>query len=104
MTDTSTLGFPEAASALGVSLRVLRAAIRAGKIPAPPQQGATAELPAAWLETAQATVKASPSALARRFHQPVPAFARYEGTSCWRKYPNRVRAYYANKAHVANAA
>ncbi|MDE8348554.1 MAG: hypothetical protein POG74_03600 [Acidocella sp.] len=92
MTDT-TINFPEAASRLGVALRVLRAAIRAGKIPAPAQNTATASLSAAWLASAAAAVKASPTALNRVSRQKVPAFARYEGTSAWRKYSRRVRDY-----------
>jgi len=99
MNDT-TLGFPEAARRLGVPLRVLRQAIRRGKIPAPPNQAATASLPAEWLESAEAAVKASPKALSRSFSQKVPPFARYEGTSAWRKYANRVREY----AHFRAAA
>jgi hypothetical protein len=100
MSDTSTLGFPEAARRLGVPLRVLRKAIRSGRIPAPPSASATATLPAAWLERAEEAVKASPKALSRRFSQKVPPFARYEGTSAWRKYSNRVREY----AHFRAAA
>jgi hypothetical protein len=92
MSDT-TLGFPEAARRLGVPLRVLRQAIRSGKIPAPPNQAATASLPAVWLESAEEVVKASPKVLNRSFSQKVAPFARYEGTSAWRKYSNRVREY-----------
>jgi hypothetical protein len=93
MSETSTLGFPEAALRLGVTIRVLRRAIRAGRLPAPPHLGATASLPAEWFASAQAAVAASPKALSRRTTQKVPAFARYEGTSVWRKYRNRVREY-----------
>ena len=93
MSDTSTLGFPEAARRLGVPLRVLRRAIRAGKIPAPLHQAATASLSAEWFDSAQAAVAASPEALSRARPQKAPAFARYEGTSAWRKYCNRVREY-----------
>jgi hypothetical protein len=100
MSDTSTLGFPEAARRLGVPLRVLRRAIRTGKIPAPPNQAATAALPAEWLSNAQAAVEASPKALSRSFSRKAPPFARYEGTSAWRKYANRVREY----AHFTNDA
>ena len=92
MNDKS-LGLPEAARRLGVTVRVLRHAIRVGRIPAPPHVTATASLPTAWLESAQAAVEASPKALNRTFRQKVPAFARYEGTSAWRKYANRVREY-----------
>ena len=93
MSDASPLGFPQAASRLGVSVGVLRRAIRAGKIPAPPHPGATAILPAEWLARAHAAVEASPDALSRRASQKVPAFARYEGTSAWRKYRRRVKEY-----------
>jgi hypothetical protein len=93
MNDTVTIGFPDAARSLGVSLRVLRHAIRTGKIPAPPQVAATASLSPEWLSSAQAAVEASPKALSRNFTQKVPAFARYKGTSAWHKYHNRVRAY-----------
>ena len=93
MSDASTFGLPEAARRLGVPLRVLRHAIRAGRIPAPPHLTATTALSAAWLESAQAAAVASPKALSRSFAQKVPAFARYDGTSAWRKYANRVREY-----------
>jgi len=93
MSDTPTLGYPEAARRLGVPIRVLRRAIRTGKIPAPPQRGALASLPAEWLSSVEAAVEAAPNALGRRFTQKVPPFARYEGTSAWRKYANRVREY-----------
>ncbi len=89
----ATINFPEAARRLGVALRVLRAAIRAGKIPAPAQVSATASLSADWLASAQAAVQASPSALNRIARQKVPAFARYNGTSAWRKYAVRVRDF-----------
>jgi hypothetical protein len=98
MSDSSTLGFPEAARRLGVPLRVLRRAIRTGKIPAPPRQSATAALPADWFASAQAAVEASPKVLSRSFQQKVPPFARYEGTSAWRKYANRVREYAHHRA------
>ncbi len=93
MSDISTLGFPEAARRLGVPIRVLRRAIRSGKIPAPPHLAATASLPAEWFSSAEAAVKASPKVLSRSCPQKVPAFARYKGTSAWRKYANRVREY-----------
>ena len=93
MSDTSTFGFPEAARRLGVSVRALRLAIRAGKIPAPPHLTATATLTVDWFDSARAAVEASPKALSRACRQKVPAFARYEGTSAWRKYSNRVREY-----------
>jgi len=93
MSDAATLGFPEAARRLGVPLRVLRHAIRSGKIPAPPHRAATASLPAEWLERVQAAVEASPGALRRKNSRKAAPFARYEGTSAWRKYTNRVRDY-----------
>jgi hypothetical protein len=93
MSDTRTFGFPEAASRLGVSIWVLRRAIRDGKIPAPADASATATLTGAWLKKVEAAVKASPGILSRRLTQKVPAFARYEGTSAWRKYAKRVREY-----------
>lgn len=101
MTDHSTLGFPEAARQLGVSLRVLRHAIRAGKIAAPAQNGATARLTAAWLEQAKAAVAQNPAALNRTFAQKAAPFARYEGTSAWRKYLVRVRDYNNYRASIA---
>jgi hypothetical protein len=101
MNDTSKFGFPEAALRLGVTVRVLRRAIRAGKLPAPPQLNATASLPAEWLASAEAAVAASPKALSRGTTQKTPAFARYEGTSAWRKYANRVRDYARFRAATA---
>jgi hypothetical protein len=67
--------------------------MRLGTIPAPPGLTATTRLSPAWLESAEAAVAASPKILNRTFAQKVAPFARYEGTSAWRKYPNRVRAY-----------
>ena len=93
MNDTTKFGLPAAARGLGVSLRVLRRAIRAGKIPAPAHLTATAVLSAEWLSSAKAAVEASPDALRSNTPQKVPAFARYEGTSAWHKYRNRVREY-----------
>lgn len=37
--------------------------------------------------------QASPKPVRTVARQKVPAFARYKGTSAWRKYPNRVREY-----------
>jgi hypothetical protein len=93
MNETSKLGFPEAARHFGVTIGVLRRAIRTGRLPAPPDLGATANLPAEWFASAQAAVTASPKVLSRSTMQKTPAFARYEGTSAWRKYSNRVRDY-----------
>jgi hypothetical protein len=93
MTDTITFGLPEAARSLGVPVRVLRRAIRAGKIPAPPHLTATVSLSPEWLSSARAAAAASPNVLSRSSRQKVPAFARYEGTSAWHKYRVRVRQY-----------
>jgi len=93
MTEPTTLGFPEAAARLGVSLRVLRHAIRAGKIPAPTPNTALATISPEWLDSAKNAVEANPAALNRAFPQKAPPFARYQGTSAWRKYPARVRAH-----------
>jgi hypothetical protein len=89
MNDTSNLGFPAAARQLGVSLRVLRHAIRTGKIAAPAQNTATASLSGAWLAEAG---KAAPFSRALKPRRVQP-FAHYEGTSAWRKYKDRVRDY-----------
>jgi hypothetical protein len=93
MNDTSSLGLPEAARHFGVPLRVLRRAIRTGKVPAPENLTATVTLSPEWLASARAAVEASPNALSRKDQQKVPAFARYEGTSAWHKHRVRVRAY-----------
>lgn len=103
MTDTHTLGLPDAARHFGVPLRVLRRAIRAGKIPAPAKLTATSSLSAEWLASAEAAVEATPNALSRAPRQKVPAYARYEGTSAWHKYPVRVRAYARFRAAEARA-
>lgn len=101
MNDTIMFGFPEAAARLGMPLRVLRKAIRAGRLPAPANNTATAILSAEWLSSVEAKIKAEPSALNRIVSQKVAPFARYEGTSCWRKYPNRVNDFYAFQSTVA---
>lgn len=93
MTDTTTLGLPDAARRLGVSLRVLRHAIRTGKIPAPANLAATAAVSQAWLAEAQAAAAAAPNALNRDFKQKIPAFTRYKGTSAWHQFRVRVRAF-----------
>ncbi len=101
MTDSSTLGFAQAAQALGVSISVLRRAIRNGKIPAPANAGVTAVAPlsAEWLASVQAAAKGSRDCFKQTDRRQVPAFARYEGTSAWRKYHRRVREYnHARKA------
>ena len=93
MSDSVSIGFPEAARYIGVPLRVLRHAIRAGRLPAPPHGGATASLSAEWLNSVRTAIEASPKALSRAASQKVAPFARYDGTSAWRKYTRRVRAY-----------
>ena len=102
MTYQPTIGFPEAARRLGVPLRVLRGAIRSGRIPAPPDQSAVAGIPATWVDSARAAVEASPKALIRASAQKVAPFARYEGTSAWRKYTNRVREFAHFQAALDN--
>ena len=93
MNDTPELGLHQAAIRLGVPVRVLRHAIRAGKLPALPRLTATSTVPAAWFDSAQAALDASPNRLGLSQKQTVPPFARYAGTSAWRKYRNRVREY-----------
>ncbi len=93
MSDTTQASLPDAARRLGVPVRVLRRAIRAGALPAPPGLTATSALPAAWLAEAQAAAEASPAVLHGMRNQPVQPFARYRGTSAWRKYRVRVREY-----------
>jgi predicted DNA-binding transcriptional regulator AlpA len=101
MTDAEFIGLSEAASALGISIGTLRRAIRAGTFPAPPHLAATAPIPAAWLKSAQAAVEASPNkSFSRATKQKVAPFARYEGTSAWRKYRNRVREYTRHQAET----
>ncbi len=97
----TTLNFPAAARHLGVPVRVLRRAIRTGKIQAPANLNALSHLSQDWLASAQAAVTASPKVLSV-FPQRVPAFARYEGTSAFRKYPTRVREFNAHKAKTAS--
>ena len=101
MSDTTTFGLPDAARSLGVPLRVLRRAIRAGSIPAPANLTATVSLTVEWLNSAHAAVAASPKALSAKTPQKVPAFARYEGTSAWHKYGRRVREYARFRAAAA---
>lgn len=93
MSDTATIGLPEAAHQLGVSIRVLRRAIRSGKLPAPPHLTATSKLPAGWVQEAKAAIEASPKALVAAFPQKVPPFARFKGTSVWRQFKRRAREY-----------
>ena len=98
MSDTTQIGLPEAARHLGVTIRVLRRAIRAGALPSPGPMAATAVLYPEWVAGARQAAKAAPKSLRRGGKQKVPAFARYEGTSAWRKYTNRVRAFNAFRA------
>ena len=101
MSDTSTLGLQDAARRLGVSVRVLRHAIRTGKVPAPANLTATSPLSADWLDSVVAAVKASPGALSSATRQKVAPFARYEGTSAWRKYTKRVHEFARFRAKAA---
>jgi hypothetical protein len=101
MNDTVKIGLPDAARSLGVPLRILRRAIFAGKIPAPPHLTATVSLSTEWLSSAKAAVEATPTALSRASAQRVPAFARYKGTSAWHKYRNRVRQFAHSRASAA---
>ena len=98
---TSTFGLPEAASRFGVSIRVLRRAMRAGTIPAPANLTATVALSDAWFDSALAAFAAAPDAFSGTVRQKVPAFARYEGTSSWTQFRNRVRAYAQYKAALS---
>ena len=93
MSDASPLSLPDAARHLGVPVRALRDAIRTGRLPSPPHFSATAPIPAAWLASAAAALEAAPGALRMPHRQKVPPFARYRGTSAWRKYHRRVREY-----------
>ena len=97
----NTLTLPEAARHFGVSLRALRHAIRTGAIPAPQTMGATIALPAGWLTSVKAAIAATPHGFSWTLPQKVPAFARYQGTSAWRKYTNRVNEYTRFRAAMA---
>jgi hypothetical protein len=102
MTDTSTVGFAEAAARLGVTVRVLRRAIRAGRVPAPAAKvSAVTPLTTAWLEGVLAAADENPAVLTRETAQKVVPFARYPGTSAWRKYHTRVTDYYRFLAETA---
>ena len=81
MSETPTLGLPDAAHHLGTSVRVLRRAIRTGRIPAPPHLTATTTLSAEWLDSAKAAIEAAPQGLRGVFRAKVAPFARYPGTS-----------------------
>ncbi len=101
MSDTAPMGLPEAARHLGVTIRVLRRAMRAGTIPSAGKLTATTVLSPEWLASAKTASEANPKSLMRGGKQKVPAFARYEGTSAWRKYTDRVRAFNAFRAAEA---
>ena len=101
MSNSAPIGLPEAARQLGVSLRTLRQVMRSGHVPSPPQHTATATLPDGWMEAASAALAAVPLADRRTLQQKVKPFARYEGTSAWRKYPRRVREYARYRAAKA---
>lgn len=98
MSETSAVGLPEAARRLGVSVRVLRQAIRGGKVPSPGPLSAERGVSPAWVADAKAAIEATPGVVSRALLQKVSPFARYEGTSAWRKYRHRVRAYYRHLA------
>ena len=104
MSDSPTIGLPDAARRLGVPLRVLRRAIRNGKVAAPPHLTATSSLPAEWLDGVVTQVQAHPDVLKHTSRQKVPPFARYVGTSAWRKYTHRVREYNHFRAAERSAA
>ncbi len=101
MSDTAPLSLPDAARHFGVSIRALRAAIRAGTLPRPAHLTATSTLPPAWFASAEAAMEATPRAMARGLRQKVPAFARFEGTSAWRKYSRRAQEYARFRATTA---
>ena len=94
MTSTSTIGFAQAAQQLGVSIRTLRQAIHNGNVPAP-EGAVTAVSPVStdWIAAVQEKAKNVPGVFKDSHRQKVPAFARYEGTSAWRKYARRVRDF-----------
>ena len=98
------MGLPEAARRLGVSVRTLRHAMRAGTIQTPANMTATTALSSEWLAGAQSAAEASPGILSSGRRQKVPAFARYQGTSAWRKYSHRVRQYARFRAAEENHA
>ncbi len=101
MNDTASIGLPGAARQLGVSVRVLRRAIRTGRLAAPEQLSATSTLPSDWVQSAKAAIEASPQTLGSATPQKVPPFARYRGTSAWRKYSTRVKEYAEYRANQA---
>lgn len=101
MTSESTIGFAQAAKALGVSISTLRQAIRSGKLPAPGSSvTAVSALTPEWLASAKQAATASPKMFKDRKPQKVPAFARYKGTSAWRKFHRRVHAFNLARAEA----
>ena len=97
----TALSLIDAATHLGVPVRVLRRAIRMGHLPAPAGLNALTLLSQEWLASAQMAAVANPKAF-KVFPQKVPAYARYEGTSCFRKYRNRVREFNEHKTKLAS--
>ncbi len=97
MSDTQ-FNLQSAAQRLGVPVRSLRTAIRAGKLPAPPSLAATAAVPADWFAGVRSTLETSHDAVRNLRPRKVPAFARFEGTSFYTKFRVRARAYRAFKA------
>lgn len=91
---TETQNILTAARRLGVPVRILRRAVRDGHLPAL-SGGALAPLPPGWMTQAEAKLETAPKTLSRAAFQKTPDFARYDGTSAWRKYRIRVREYYA---------
>ena len=67
------------------------------------REAATAKLTSAWFDSVLEAVNASPTALVRTPAYKVAPFARYVGTSAWRKYTNRVREYARFRAAVEQA-
>jgi hypothetical protein len=102
-TPTTPIGLPEAARHFGVSVRVLRDAIRAGRLPALPGLSATVSIPAEWLAEADAAIAEKPKVFSRAATQKVPAFARFEGTSFFHKFRRRARAYAEHQAALRAA-
>ncbi len=101
MSDSITISLHEAAHQLDLPVRVLRRAIRSGAVTASGKLGATAPVPVEWLANVQTVIDSDPKAFRRGGVQKVPAFARYVGTSAWRKYANRVREYNHFRTHTA---
>ena len=89
-------GLPDAARRLGVHPRILKHAIRTGKVSAPPQ--GPGSVPDSWVAEAGPKVAAAAHALNGMSSRRVPEFARFEGTSAWQQFPRRARAYARFKA------